>query len=114
MTTVLLVEDEDLIRRMSADQLTHRGFVVLQAADAGQAIAVLEARQDIHLLFTDIDMPGTMDGLRLAAVVRTRWPRVPIIVTSGKIAAPPMPERAVFIPKPYRMPNLVQTINALV
>lgn len=74
MATVLVVEDEFLIRDNIVGELKEEGFVVLEASSADQAIAILEGREDIHLLFTDIDMPGSMDGLKLAAFVRDRWP----------------------------------------
>ena len=84
MATVLVVEDEILIRDVIADDLEKAGFTVALAAHADEAIAILEARQDVHLVFTDIDMPGSMDGLKLAAAVRDRWPPVHIIITTGK------------------------------
>jgi CheY-like chemotaxis protein len=101
MATVLVVEDEILIRDVIADDLERAGFSVVIAADADQAIAILEARQDIHLVFTDIDMPGSMDGLKLAAAIRDRWPPVHIIITTGKSRPTEIPANAMFIPKPY-------------
>jgi CheY-like chemotaxis protein len=77
-----VVEDETLIRELVAEELEEAGYTVIIANNADQAIAILEARQDIHLVFTDIDMPGSMDGLKLAAAVRDdRWPPVHIIIT---------------------------------
>jgi two-component system, response regulator PdtaR len=70
MPTVLVVEDEPLIRDMVIEELILAGFDVVQVRNADEAIATLEARLDIHLVFTDIDMPGSMDGLKLAAAVR--------------------------------------------
>ena len=101
MPTVLVVEDEALIRDLISEELVESGFDVLQVGDANQAIAVLEARQDIHLVFTDIDMPGSMDGLKLAAAVRDRWPPIHIIITTGKARPMTIPANAFFIPKPY-------------
>jgi CheY-like chemotaxis protein len=75
MPTVLVVEDETLIRELVAEELEVAGYTVVIANDADQAIAILEARQDIHLVFTDINMPGSMDGLKLAAAVRDRCRR---------------------------------------
>ena len=77
------------------------GYHVLEASNADQAIRILEARQDITILFTDIDMPGSMDGLKLAAAVRDRWPPVHIIITTGKVRPLEIPANALFIPKPY-------------
>ena len=101
MPTVLVVEDEILIRELVAEELEVAGYTVVIANDADQAIAILEARQDIHLVFTDVNMPGSMDGLKLAAAVRDRWPPVHIIITSGKIRPLEIPANALFIPKPY-------------
>jgi CheY-like chemotaxis protein len=99
--TVLVVEDEFIIRDMVSDDLTDAGFSVVQVGNADLAIAVLEARQDIHLVFTDIDMPGSMDGLKLAAAVRDRWPPVHIIITTGKDRPRTIPANSLFIGKPY-------------
>jgi CheY-like chemotaxis protein len=99
---VLVVEDEALLLFTIADDLRDAGFEVLEASNADEAIRLLGLHADIRLLFTDIDMPGSMDGLRLGAVVRDRWPPVRIIVTSGKVH--PGIERlpdGVFLPKPY-------------
>jgi CheY-like chemotaxis protein len=101
MPTVLVVEDETLIRELVAEELEDAGYTVVIANDADQAIAILEARQDIRLVFTDIDMPGSMNGLKLAAAVRDRWPPVHIIITSGKLRPLEIPANALFIPKPY-------------
>jgi CheY-like chemotaxis protein len=101
MPTVLVVEDEPLIRDLVSEELGEAGFEVIQVGNANQAIAILEAREDIHLLFTDIDMPGSMDGLKLAAAVRDRWPPVHIIITTGKARPMTIPANALFIPKPY-------------
>jgi CheY-like chemotaxis protein len=87
MPTVLIVEDEAMIRDVVKDELEDAGYSVILAPHADAAIAILEARQDIHLVFTDIDMPGSMDGLKLAACVRDRWPPVHIIITTGKAPA---------------------------
>jgi CheY-like chemotaxis protein len=84
MATVLVVEDETFKRELVTDELREAGFSVVAVRTADDAIAILETRQDIHLVFTDIDMPGSMDGLKLAAAVRDRWPPVHIIITTGK------------------------------
>jgi CheY-like chemotaxis protein len=101
MPTVLVVEDEVIIRDMVAEELEDAGFTVVVAANADHAISILENRFDIHLVFTDIDMPGSMDGLKLAAAVRDRWPPVHIIITTGKSRPLEIPANALFIPKPY-------------
>jgi CheY-like chemotaxis protein len=81
--------------------LEDAGYDVVLADNADVAIAILEARTDIHLVFTDIDMPGSMDGLKLAACVRDRWPPIHIIITTGNARPREIPANALFIPKPY-------------
>lgn len=82
---VLVVEDETLIRTCAVEMVEAAGFQAIAAADADEAIEILESRNDIRAVFTDVQMPGSMDGLRLAHVVRSRWPPVALIVTSGHI-----------------------------
>src|SRR3981081_1699486 len=81
---VLIVEDEALVRMTAVDMIEEAGFEVLEAANADEAILLLEDRRDITVVFTDIEMPGSMDGLRLAQAVRGRWPPIKIIATSGR------------------------------
>jgi two-component system, response regulator PdtaR len=101
MPTVLVVEDEVMIREVVRDELEDAGYTVVLASHADAAIAILETRRDIHLVFTDIEMPGSMDGLNLAAYVRDRWPPVHIIITTGKARPATIPANALFIQKPY-------------
>ena len=82
---VLIVEDEFLLRMDAVDMIAAAGFEVVEAANADQAIEILEARSDITVVFTDIQMPGSMDGLKLARAVRGRWPPIKIVATSGHI-----------------------------
>ncbi len=100
---ILVVEDEILIRMAIADSIADAGFTVYEAANADQAIRLLETHPDVRALFTDIDMPGSMDGLKLAEAVRNRWPPVKIIVASGrfKVSEADLPEGGRFFPKPY-------------
>src|ERR1700683_5360591 len=81
---ILIVEDEALVRLYAVDTVTAAGFDVVEAASADEAIRILESRSDIRVVFTDIQMPGLMDGLKLAQAVRDRWPPIKIIVTSGR------------------------------
>jgi CheY-like chemotaxis protein len=111
MPTVLVVEDEVMIREVVKDELEDAGYTVIVAAHADAAIAILEVRHDIHLVFTDIDMPGSMDGLKLAACVRDRWPPVHIIITTGKSRPATVPVNALFIPKPYVGRNVVAAMR---
>src|ERR1700750_1936204 len=80
---ILVVEDDVLIRLATRDRIEAAGFKVYDAYSADEAIRLLEAHPGISLIFTDIDMPGSMDGVKLAHFVRERWPPVKIIVTSG-------------------------------
>jgi two-component system, response regulator PdtaR len=100
---VLLVEDEFLVRMATADALEDAGFEVIETANAQAAQDVLADRTDVQVVFTDVRMPGPMDGLELACLVRRRWPHILVVVTSGhlKPESGALPDRAVFIPKPY-------------
>ena len=112
---VLVVEDEQLIRMDAVDMVRDLGFEPIEAANADHAIAILESRSDIVAVFTDIQLPGSMDGLRLAAVVKDRWPPVALLVTSGHISPAPsaLPEGARFISKPYVRHELRYHLSAL-
>jgi two-component system, response regulator PdtaR len=110
MPTVLVVEDEVMISEVVKNEFEEAGYSVITAPHADAAIAILEARSDIYLVFTDIDMPGSMDGLKLAACVRDRWPPVHII-TTGKARPKTIPANALFIPKPYVSRNVVAAMR---
>jgi CheY-like chemotaxis protein len=109
---VLLVEDEGLVRLMTADMLEEAGFCVLEAGDADAAWRLLEERPDIGVLFTDVDMPGSMNGFDLARRVAERWPRIRLVITSGRCAPKPrdVPDDGRFIAKPYDMARVVAAI----
>ena len=111
---ILVVEDEFLINSTTSDDLRSAGYEVVSAFNADEAIEILEHRTDIQLVFTDIDMPGSMDGLRLAAAVRDRWPPVHIIITSGKTkpSRSQMPKDGRFIPKPWRIHEVVDAVRS--
>jgi len=100
---ILVVEDEPMQRMMAVDLVEEAGFDVVEASNADEALIILEERSDIRIVFTDVDMPGSLDGLKLAAVIRDRWPPIEIVITSGKAAGRDgdLPERGVFFPKPY-------------
>jgi two-component system, response regulator PdtaR len=112
---VLIVEDEFLLRMNAAEMIGDAGFDVVEAGDADEAIAILEARPDIHVVFTDIQMPGSMDGLKLARFVRGRWPPIKIAATSGfvNVGKDDLPEGGRFVPKPYRPEQIVATLREL-
>ena len=82
---VLIVEDELLLRMNAVDMIKSAGFEVVEAENADEAIEILEVRRDITVVFTDIQMPGSMDGLKLARAVRGRWPPIKIVATSGLV-----------------------------
>lgn len=113
---VLVVEDEMLIRMDIAESLEDAGFEVFEAASAAEAIEILSVHAHIRALFTDIDMPGSMDGLKLAAHVRDRWPPIKIIVTSGhrKVEQNALPDPGQFFPKPYDAQRIISSIRQLV
>lgn len=110
---VLIVEDEPLIRMVAIDALEDNGFAILEADDAGAALKMLEDTPGIALIFTDINMPGDIDGMNLAAEVAKRWPEIEIIVTSGgvRLAQSDIPDSGKFLPKPYDTAQLVHLVK---
>jgi CheY-like chemotaxis protein len=111
-----VVEDETFLRMNAVDMIESVGFEVLEAATADEAIRILEARGDISIVFTDIQMPGSMDGLKLARAVRGRWPPIKIVATSGHInvTKDDLPEGGRFLPKPYSWSQLASTLQQLI
>lgn len=111
---VLVVEDEVLVRMLACEILSDAGYDALEAVDAQEALSLLEARPDIVLLFTDVDLPGEINGLGLARLVGMRWPSLPIIATSGAGAVQPidLPPHGRFLPKPYRPSGLADLVAA--
>ena|SRR5689334_16236470 len=112
---VLVVEDESLIRMHAVSMFEEAGYSVLEAGNADEAIKILESRNDIFLIFTDIDMPGSMDGLKLAWAVHNRWPPVRIIVTSGLVSPSEwqVPSGGHFVPKPYSKADIASALSRL-
>lgn len=112
---VLVVEDEILLRMNAVEMIEDAGFDVVQAANADEAIKMLESRFDIRVVFTDIQMPGSMDGLKLAAAVRGRWPPIKIIAASGRVIIRDgdLPIGAVFVSKPYSSKTVSNTLHAM-
>lgn len=103
LPVALVVEDDPLARMYAASIAEDAGFKVIQAGNADEAILLLEAQSDIRVVFTDIEMPGSMDGLKLAIAIRNRWPPIEVIVTSGRysVTAEQLPSRGRFFSKPY-------------
>jgi two-component system, response regulator PdtaR len=114
-TTVLIVEDEFLIRMDAVEMIRSGGFDVVEAKDADEAITILERRLDITIVFTDVHMPGSMDGLKLAAAIRGRWPPIKIVATSGKarLGTDDLPSGSRFLAKPYSAREIVGTLREL-
>jgi CheY-like chemotaxis protein len=112
-TVVLVVEDDAFLRMNAVCIAEDSGAVVLEAANADEAIAILEARCDIRIVFTDIQMPGSIDGLKLAHAVRDRWPPIQFIITSGKVLADAsdMPDGSIFLCKPYVARDVIGAIH---
>ena len=113
---VLVVEDDMLLRMRAVDIVEDAGFVPIGAVSADEAIEVLEKRDDISLLFTDIQMPGSMDGLKLAHAVHSRWPQIKIILVSGeiKVTDADKPEDSKFFPKPLEIGRMIGELQAMI
>jgi CheY-like chemotaxis protein len=113
--TLLVVEDEPLIRIDLADSLAEMGYRVIEAVSADTAIKALETHPEIVAVITDLSMPGSMDGLALARVVRERWPPCALIMVSGhqRPAASELPSGLRFLPKPVAFGALRRTLGEL-
>jgi CheY-like chemotaxis protein len=112
---VLVVEDDALIRLAAVDLVERAGCEALEAQNADEAIQVLTERGDIRLVFTDVDMPGSMDGLKLCHFIRERWPPIRLIIASGKaiLQESHLPTGARFFGKPYRDATVLSAINEM-
>lgn len=114
-TTVLVVEDETLIRLDIVWALEDAGFEVLEASNVAEAVAAFTEHPEIRAVFTDVDMPGSMDGLKLAAVVYAEWPQTKIIVTSGHRNVKPsdIPTASRFVTKPYSSSTIIANLSEM-
>jgi two-component system, response regulator PdtaR len=114
-STVLVAEDEPMIRQLSVFQLEDAGYRVFEAASANQALVILEAGVPVDVLFTDVNMPGGIDGIALVHLVHQRWPNVRCIVTSGQteVAANELPDDGRFIRKPYRLAEMSDMVGEM-
>jgi CheY-like chemotaxis protein len=112
---ILVVEDEMLLRMRAVDMVEDAGYLPVEAVDADEALAILQSRSDIALLFTDIQMPGSLNGLQLAVVVHERWPRIKIILASGqlKLTRSDIPENSRFFGKPLDSADMIAEIREL-
>jgi CheY-like chemotaxis protein len=106
---VLVVEDEMLLRMRVVDMVQDAGYMSVEAVDADEALGILQSRSDIALLFTDIQMPGSIDGLELAHAVHTRWPPIKIILASGqlKLSSGDIPPDSRFFGKPLKSGEMI-------
>lgn len=112
---ILVVEDEMLLRMRAVDMVEDAGYAMVEAVDADEALAILQSRSDIALLFTDIQMPGTMSGLQLATAVHERWPGIKIILASGQLtlSKTDIPENSRFFRKPLDSLDIVAEIREM-
>ncbi len=108
---VLIVDADALVRISTAHMVEDAGYSTLQSADADDAIRLLESRRDIRAVFTDINMSGSMDGLRLAHAIRDRWPPLHLIVASGLDRTDNLPANGRFIRKPYSAEHVAAALR---
>jgi CheY-like chemotaxis protein len=113
--TILVTEDDELLRLYTSELLEESGYTVVEADSAEEALKVMEARKDVRLLFTDIQMPPGCDGLELARQVHKRWPKVWLVITSGQVqpTKAEIADHGRFIRKPYRPKELLGEIDGL-
>lgn len=113
---VLVVEDDAILRLHALDIVEEAGFTAIEAKNADEAIAILESRSDIALLYTDINMPGSMDGLKLAHAVRDRWPPIKIVVVSGHVQLDQseLPSQSRFFGKPFEVQKMISELRDLI
>lgn len=114
-STILVVEDDVLIRMLGTDILEEAGFEVLEASNADEAVEMLGKHPDVRLLFSDVEMPGSMDGVDLARLVHERWPAVRLLLTSGhyRLRDAAVPDDGRFIHKPWTPETLIGKVRAL-
>lgn len=110
---ILVVDDEPLLRMVLVDLFEDAGFKVREAAHAAEALAILKAQPSIRIVITDIQMPGSMDGLRLASYIHDAYPPIALIVSSGAITPVALPDDAIFMPKPIDYQLLLETVRSL-
>jgi CheY-like chemotaxis protein len=114
--TVLVVEDEPLLRMFAADILADAGYAVIEAGTAGEALQLIATGTPLVAVMTDVEMPGQIDGLELARIIEAQWTTIAVVHVSGHRLARPdeLPTRALFLVKPYSADRLIETFNAAV
>jgi len=110
---VLIVEDDELVRELGVELLSDAGFQVLEATNGEEALSLLESNPNVRVLFTDINMPGPLDGITLASVAALQWPHLAIIIGSGNVLprSGGLPRGMVFIRKPYDPDSVIRLIR---
>ena len=113
---VLIVEDEMMLRMRAVNMVEEAGYTPVEASDADEAVAILESRSDIALMCTDIQMPGSMDGMGLAHAVHVRWPSIKIIVVSGQLNPPSidLPPCSRFFGKPLEPGQMIAQMRNMI
>lgn len=113
ISTILVVGDEPLVRMHGIDILEEAGFAVIEAGDADEALDILSGGATVQLIFSDIDMPGSMDGLEMAWDVYRRWPCIHLLLTSGhhRPETVKLPMSGVFLPKPWASESLTDLVR---
>lgn len=114
--TILVAEDNAILRLDASELLKDHGYTVVEAANADEAIKLMESRKDIRMLFTDIEMPPGCNGLELAYEVHNRWPKVLLVITSGRVepARDEIADHGIFIRKPYKPNDLLAQIDEVI
>lgn len=108
---VLIVEDEPFVRELAVAAVEDAGFEVVEADNAQAALEILKSRSDVGVLFTDVNMPGVLDGMDLARLVHEQWPAIRLVVTSGRALLEPVPDDGRFVAKPYSLRHLTDTLT---
>lgn len=113
--SVLVVEDDEIVRPLMVEALLLLGLDVTECADGEEAVAVLEASADLSLVITDVRMPGSVDGLALSKFIWARWPDLPVVIVSGNTVLPPgfLAANARFLPKPVSLNTLHEIVKEL-
>jgi CheY-like chemotaxis protein len=112
--TILVVEDEVLLRMAVAGVLRERGSMVAEAANAEEALAILQSGVKVDVVFSDVNMPGSIDGVCLAGIIRAEYPEIKVVVTSGHLQnLPTVGQVTGFVPKPYNLLTLASQIESL-
>jgi two-component system, response regulator PdtaR len=113
--TVLIAEDDDLVRELGVELLSDAGFQVLEATNGEDALSMLEGNPNVRVLFTDINMPGPLDGFTLASLAAMQWPHLAILICSGNLLprSGRLPRGIVFISKPYDPESAVRLIREM-